>query len=155
MIRITSTLNMEHQGELETLVFHNPGLMYRGPAQERIVPGVIRSLDEYGEPEIKFEAGRLRIVVSKHSETQNLFALEDGRDRERLVGVVMYVREPMDNILVLHIAVDPEYSTQGSKSDQLLVMRMIVELRKSVRRIKDVKTITINYSHGASARLPV
>ncbi len=155
MIRITSTLSAERQSDLETLVFHNPALMYRGPAQEKIVPGVIRSLDQYGEPELKFESGRLRIVVARHPETQNLFALEERRKGERLVGVAMYVREPMDNLLVLHIAVDPEYSTQGAHADQMLVMRLMVELRKAARRIKDIETITINYADGASAKLPV
>jgi hypothetical protein len=154
-MRITSTLRAERQSQLEALVFHNPALMYRGPAQEKIIPGVIRSLDQYGEPVVKFEAGRLRIAVSKFPETQNLFALEENQGAERLIGVVMYVREPIDNILVLHIAVDPDYSAQGDQAAQLLVLRLIIELRKAARRIKNVKTVTINYADGASARLPV
>ena len=61
------------------------------------------------------------------------------------VGLAIYYRDSLDNIDLVHIAVDEKYSSTGKYADKLLVFQIINELRKIVLKIKGINTITIKY----------
>ena len=78
---------------------------------------------------------------SEKIDCQNIFSIID----HNLVGLAVYYCDSLDNIDLVHIAVDEKYSSTGKYADELLVFQIINELKKIVLRIKDIKTITVKY----------
>ena len=72
---------------------------------------------------------------------QTIFTIID----HNLVGLAIYYRDSLDNIDLVHIAVDEKYSSTGKYADKLLVLHMINKLKKIALKIKGIKTITVKY----------
>ena len=72
---------------------------------------------------------------------QNIFTIID----DSLVGLAIYYRDSLDNIDLIHIAVDEKYSSTGIYAEIFLVFQMINELKKIALKIKEIKTITVKY----------
>ena len=92
------------------------------------------------QPRIVEENDRLYLNFEK-IDCQNIFTIID----HNLVGLAIYYRDSLDNIDLVHIAVDEKYSSTGKYADKLLVLKMINELKKIVLKIKGIKTITVKY----------
>ena len=75
---------------------------------------------------------------------QNIITIID----HYLVGLAIYYRDSLDNIDLVHIAVDEKYSSKGTQIDKLLVFQIINELKKIVMNIKGINTITIKYGQN-------
>jgi hypothetical protein len=147
-IRFSSTLNSRYRKDLETLMFFNP-------QQGRVKPAIVETIEKYGIPKIVVEGELLRIKVEKFADVQALFALETIGERPRLVGVIVYVRPDRETIVVLHLAVQEEYTFSGLHDGEMLVMRLLVNLREIASRIKDVRAIIIVYGKGVFKRIPL
>ena len=72
---------------------------------------------------------------------QNIFTIIDNK----LVGLAIYYRDSLDNVDLVHIAVDGKYSSKGTQTEKFLVFKIINELKKIVMQIKGINTITIKY----------
>jgi hypothetical protein len=134
MFHFTSILKPDYSKELEQLMFFNPG-------QQTALSAIVDSIEMYGEPIIYNDGERLRLKVKKFDEVQILFAL----DGNILAGVLLYSRVSIERLVVIHIAVDEDYSSQGKFAKKILVMRMSQQLRESARRIKGIETIRMMY----------
>lgn len=144
-IFFSSVLSSTYYGDLETLMFFNP-------QQGKVQSGVIESVERYGKPQISHDGDRLRINVGSFSAVQTLFALEgDGN----LLGVVAYVREDLETIAILHIAVREEFSALGNHADMMLVMRLINKVREVAKRVKGVRSVTITYKDCGVRKISV
>ncbi|MDH3713005.1 MAG: hypothetical protein OET44_04050 [Gammaproteobacteria bacterium] len=134
MLRYTSTLQPEYGDELERLMFFNPG-------QQTAMAAIVDSVETFGAPSVYTERGRLRVRVEKLEDVQTLFAL----DGDTLVGVLVYSRVALERLVVIHIAVEQDYSAHGKFAQNMLVMRMLELLRNNARRIKGIETIRMMY----------
>ena len=134
MFHFTSILKPNYSKELEQLMFFNPG-------QQTALSAIVDSIEMYGEPIVYNDGERLRLKVKKLGEVQTLFAL----DGNILAGVLLYSRVSLERLVVIHIAVDEDYSSQGKFAKKILVMRMSQQLRESARRIKGIETIRMMY----------
>jgi hypothetical protein len=134
MLRYTSTLQPEYGDELERLMFFNPG-------QQTAMAAIVDSVETFGTPSVYSDGGRLRVKVEKLEEVQTLFAL----DGDTLVGVLVYSRVTVERLVVIHIAVDQDYSASGKFAQNMLVMRTLELLRNSARGIKGVESIRMMY----------
>ena len=134
MLRYTSTLQSDYADELERLMFFNPG-------QQSALAAIVDSVEIFGAPSVYADGERLRVKVEKLEEVQTLFALDD----DTLVGVLVYSRIALERLAVIHIAVDQAYSSNGTHSRDMLVMRMLELLRNNARRIKGVQSISMMY----------
>lgn len=130
----TSILKPEYSKELEQLMYFNPG-------QQTALPAIVGSIEMYGEPIVYNDGDCLRVKVKKLGEVQTIFAL----DGDILAGVLVYSRTSIERLVVIHMAIGEEYSSQGKFAKKILVMRMCQRLRQSARRIKGIKTIHIMY----------
>ena len=144
MLRYTSMLKPEYGEELEQLMFFNPG-------QQTALAAIVDSLETFGLPSVYTDGSLLRIKVEKLDEVQTLFALDD----DTLVGVLVYSRTLLESLIVIHIAVNKDYSSHGKFAQSMLVMRMLELLRNSARRIKGVETIRIMCSGNQIRDYPV
>tara|TARA_B100002003_G_C13980885_1_gene474362 strand:- start:306 stop:797 length:492 start_codon:yes stop_codon:yes gene_type:complete len=98
-------------------------------------------IESYGQPRIVEENEKL-FLNFENIGCQNLFAKID----ENLVGLAIFFRDSMENIDLVHIAVDEKYSSKGFQADKLLLLQIINELKKIALKIKGIKTITVKYN---------
>jgi hypothetical protein len=134
MLRYTSTLQPEYGDELERLMFFNPG-------QQAAMVAIVDSVETFGTPSVYTDGGRLRVKVEKLEEVQTLFAL----DSDTLIGVLVCSRIAVERLVVVHIAVDQDYSAHGKFAQNMLVMCMLELLRNSARHIKGIESIRMMY----------
>ncbi len=147
-ILFTSLLRDEYRTDLENLMFFNP-------QQSKVKSAIVQCIEEYGLPEIFVEGKFLRVKVQGFSDVQTLFALDQNEGSRRLAGVMVYVRNGIDNMLLLHIGVDESYSISGPNADEMVVMRLIIKLKEIARRIKGVHSLTVLYGNGLPTKISV
>jgi hypothetical protein len=134
----SSVLACERRDELESLLFFHP---HQGEHSTRIND----SIKHYGFPRIADDGTTLRVAIDG-LEVQTLYALiERGIDRI-LAGVVVYSRLEEQALTLLHIAVRPEFCYNGGYKNELLLVRILAQVRSIARRIKGVHRIAIAYS---------
>ena len=134
MFRYTSIIKPDYSKELEELLFFNP-------RQHTAHSAIMESIEMFGEPFICNDGDRLRINTSKLGQVQTLFAF----DGDILAGVMLYSRVTTQKLVVIHIAANENYSSQGKYAKEMLVLRISQKLRECARRIKGVETINILY----------
>lgn len=147
-IHYTSGLTSDYRPEAESLLFFNP-------EQHRVREGILRAIELYGEPALVEDQGRLRVVLKSGQEVQVLFALRNTPPRPRLIGVIVYTRADPATLLVLHLAVLPEYSYQGARRNDAVVFQLVAKLREIGARIKGVRVVRLLYGKNHIHEFPV
>ena len=132
-VSFSSTINPEQRGVLERVFFFNKN-------QTEYYFDIGKLIGSYGKPRIIEENDRLYLNFEK-IDCQNIFIIID----HNLVSLAIYYRDSLDNIDLVHIAVDEKYSSTGKYADKLLVLQMINKLKKIALKIKGIKTITVKY----------
>ena len=140
-IGFTSVLGSEYLEDLEKLLFFNP-------QQNKALTGISESIADFGMPNIRIEQDRLRISIENLPGAQTVFAMEDAPDNPLLVGVMIYSRTDLENIVLLHIAVREEYSRFGARAYAALVSKMMGQLRSIAKKLNGVRSIQLKYAKG-------
>lgn len=129
--------------------------MFFNPQQEHVNSAISDSVDRYGHPKIVSDGGLIRVSVGSLSNVQTLFVLDRNGTKNELVGVVVFVREDIGNMSILHVAVREDFSASGSRVGDMLVMRLINKVLDSASRIKGVRSVSLMYQAGGVRRIPV
>ncbi len=132
-IYFKSKINSDYLDELESLMYFNS-------QQRKVISGIESAIEKYGLPKIKNENEKLKITLEKIENPQTIFAF----DNDNLVGLIIFYRETIDNIVILHIAIAEQYSIIYNKSFSLAIA-LIEELKRKAKNIKGVKSISIYY----------
>ena len=135
-VYFSSTINPDQRETLERIFFFNKN-------HTEYYFDIKHLIESYGQPRIVEKKDRLYLNF-KNIDCQNIFTIIDNN----LVGLAIYYRDSMDNIDLVHIAVDEEYSSKGTQIDKLLVFQIINELKKVAMKIKDINTITVKYGQN-------
>jgi hypothetical protein len=143
-----SVLPESHQNELETLMFFNT-------QQNKFVAGIVQSVETYGCPRIVTEGQQLRVMVGDLGIVQSLFAFDSDRPDATLIGVILYFRECIEQLTVLHIAIQADYSGTGAKAHQLLAVRLIQQVRIVAAHLKGITTVALLYGDTRLQKIPV
>jgi hypothetical protein len=138
-IRFASFVAAVERSHLEALVFFNA-------SQQRVHDGIIDAIEKFGPPEIVAEEDKLRVRVRGEAEVQSLFAVDAASGRP--LGIAVYLRSDLENIAVLHIGIAEEFTTDGPRSDEHLLFRLLRELRRCSRRLKGVRRMEVVYLSG-------
>jgi len=134
-IIFTSLLGPEHKDELERLLFFNGN-------QARVVEGVAHVAQNYGIPRIQDRDGHLRILLGKELELQSLFVVEREPEGDSPIGVMAYTRED-DALVVLFVAIDEDYESQGKSAGRMLLVKMLRELEGIARRVRGIAQLRV------------
>ncbi|MFV2033166.1 MAG: hypothetical protein ACC663_11775 [Gammaproteobacteria bacterium] len=137
-ILITSRLGEDFREDLEQAMFFNQ-------KQYKAEAGIRNCVERYGIPEITTENGYLRIRVNAFSVTQTLFAIDRTESEDILSGVIVYVRDTADNILVLHIAIAGNSAITGPVKTARLVLDLLHQVIDSASRINGVENVKLVY----------
>jgi hypothetical protein len=134
-ITFVSRVGTEHRAALERLLFFNG-------CQQRVARGIVDVIDRFGPPEIHAEGEWLRVKTADLPDVQSLFALDA---RGRPIGVAVYVRADLEHVTVLHLGLAEEYCSGGDREGLNLLLRLMREIRRSSRRVKGVRRLSVLY----------
>jgi hypothetical protein len=144
----SSILNPSYHESLENLLFFNT-------QQQQFRTEIIQSVENYGTPAIVQEDDRLRVQVGQLSQVQSIFGLDGDHPDDTLIGVILYFREQLEQLTVLHIAVQADYAATGFHADQLLAMRLLQQVRDVAAHIKGVHSVALLYGDARLRKIPV
>jgi hypothetical protein len=135
-VTFTSKVAREHRETLERLLFFNG-------CQNRVARGIVDVIDRFGPPEIQQDGEWLRVKVSGLADVQSLFAVETTTGRP--LGVAVYTRADLEHVTVLHIGLSEQYCAGGERENLNLLLRLMKEIRRSSRRMKGVRRVSVMY----------
>ena len=96
-------------------------------------------------PKVIEEGGALRIGI-EDLEVQTLYAFVDRGATKDLAGVLVYTRIHEDTLVLLHMAVRPEFCYSIGYKNELVLVRILAQLRAIARRIRGIKKLSILYA---------
>ena len=134
----SSSLNADRRDELESLMFFHP-------EQGQHSSSINASILSYGFPKVIEEDGALRIGIES-LEVQTLYAFVDRGLAKDLAGVLVYTRMNGDTLVLLHMAVRPEFCYSTGYKNELVLVRILAQLRAIARRIRGIKKLSILYA---------
>jgi hypothetical protein len=132
-----SKLSTNYREALEELLLFNK-------KQLDYIEDIEKSIKEFGAPRVVTEGETLRIKIGSN-DVQCLFALDSKTEDANLIGLIIYFRCALNNITVLHIAVDKDYTFDGRFSAQNLTGQLIRKVRESALKIKGIESLSIAY----------
>lgn len=135
-VTFTSKVAIEHRPTLERLLFFNG-------CQSRVARGIADVIDRYGSPEIQPDGEWLRVRLAGLADVQSLFAVETTTGRP--IGVAVYMRADLEHVTVLHLGLSEEYCAGGEREGLNLLLRLMKEIRRSSRRVKGVRRLSVLY----------
>jgi hypothetical protein len=141
-IVFSSKVSKESRHATESLFFFNP-------RQYRVRDAVINSLKEYGEPRIEEKGNDLCLGVGS-GYAQTLFAFDSERLDQHPVGVIVFLRSSRTEIVILHLAVHPDYVLGRRGSDPGLAFELVDKVKEIASRIKGVTRLVLSYDPKAT-----
>jgi hypothetical protein len=135
-VTFTSKVAIEHRPTLERLLFFNG-------CQNRVARGIADVIDRYGSPEIQPDGEWLRVRLAGLADVQSLFAVETTTGQP--IGVAVYMRADLEHVTVLHLGLSEEYCAGGEREGLNLLLRLMKEIRRSSRRVKGVRRLSVLY----------
>lgn len=145
-LAFSSMLPIAYRDELERIVFFNPD-------QDRVRKSIIDAVRRYGVPLIVEEEASLRFCVPAFGSVQTLYALDTKLRPACLAGVVMFMRECLDTMLVLHMAVHEDYGTGGVHSGMWVTPRLLTTVRRACRRVRGITCMRLLYPQEIQVRI--
>lgn len=139
-IFFSSALSYRYNNELEALMFFNP-------QQSKLRNTVSQLVERYGNLKIVKERGQLRLQIGASCVAQTLFCFNLPTDGE-LIGVVVYTRECIETLTIIHLAIREDYSMSGSHAKCHLVLRLIQKVQEIGARLKGVELIEVLYNQS-------
>ncbi len=79
-------------------------------------------------------------------EVQTLYAFVDRGPTKDLAGVLVYTRIHDDTLVLLHMAVRPEFCYSIGYKNELVLVRLLTQLRAIAKRIRGIKKLSILYA---------
>ncbi|MDQ1309441.1 MAG: hypothetical protein QG601_710 [Pseudomonadota bacterium] len=135
-VTFTSKVAIEHRPTLERLLFFNG-------CQNRVARRIADVIDRYGSPEIQPDGEWLRVRLAGLADVQSLFAVEATTGQP--IGVAVYMRADLEHVTVLHLGLSEEYCAGGEREGLNLLLRLMKEIRRSSRRVKGVRRLSVLY----------
>jgi hypothetical protein len=138
-IYFTSHVSIKHQAALEKILYFNA-------LQNRYRDVINTSIQQYGQPKLTIEDGRIRLYMETLEDIQSIFAMDGETEDSSVLGVLLYHRVEYEGLIILHIAIDEQCSFEGEYSNEFIVMRLILQLKTIAKNIRGVKKIKIAYN---------
>ena len=139
-ILITSRLGEDFREDLEQVMFFNPKQNYAENAIRNCV-------QHYGVPEIITENGYLRIRLELFSIAQTLFLIDRTESDDILAGMIVYVRDSMEDMSILHVAIAESYIRLGPIITARLILDLLSHVIESSSHISGIKNIKLVYGN--------
>lgn len=144
---ISSRLPLQQRAALEQLLFFSR-------LQHRLRHRIVDSIESFGAPEIVADDATLRVRLSGRHDAQTLFAVSAASSMQP-VGAVVYVRDRVDRLVVVHVAVDHAWSAEGRYADAHLLLRLLHAVRGVAEVTAGVTHVDFFYGDGLARTMKV
>ena len=141
-IVITSRLGEDFREDLEDLLFFNPN-------QHKTAADIKHCVEHYGVPEITNEHGYLRIRLDSYSVAQTLYSIDRTESRDSLAGVIIFVRNNIEDISILYIAIAKNQILRGPIITARLAWDLLHQVIESATLISGVRNVKLPYAGSA------
>ncbi len=121
--------------------------MFFNPKQNYAENAIRNCVQHYGVPEIITDNGYLRIWFESFSIAQTLFLIDRTESEDILAGMIVYVRDGVEDMSVLHVAIAANYIQQGPVITARLVWDLLRHVIESASHISGVKNIKLVYGN--------
>jgi hypothetical protein len=138
LIDFSSKLPRHYLDALENLFFFNEN-------QSDFMKTIEKSIERFGAPKIVIEGKYLRFKIGSLNNVQCLFAFDCKAEDANLIGLIIYFRNTINNMTILHIAIDEDYTISGRFSNQMLAVKLINKVKEIALKIKGVEILSIAY----------
>ena len=142
-IRLTSRLPAANRDALEALLFFNV-------RQHALRQQIEATIERFGIPEIIEQDGWLRVSVAGLPDVQCLYAVRGERDDP--VGAVIYTRDAVDRIMVVHLSVASDASLNLAGGGRVVLYRLLAQIRRVARCTTGVRHVEVAYRARRAAR---
>ena len=136
-IVFSSRASKQSRAALEELMFFNP-------QQFRVREGIINSLARFGHPKLVEVGDNLTVRIGQQ-EAQTLFAYDRNVKNDAPVGMIVFLRTAPEELAILHVAVQEDYSLQGRHGDLGLGLMLMDKVKEIALRIVGIKRIIFFY----------
>ncbi|MGA9451198.1 MAG: hypothetical protein WBW41_07615 [Verrucomicrobiia bacterium] len=127
-------------------------LFFLNPRQYRVRDGITDALQKFGHPRLEEKDDNVYLRVGD-GDAQTLFAFDGNRPGGDPVGVVVFLRNSPTEIIIVHMAVQPDYALQGKHAGLGLGLALIEKVREIASRIVGVQRIVFFYRPEVVIRL--
>lgn len=110
-------------------------------------------VEEFGAPEIIERGAHIQVGIARHG-ARCLFACHGERSPGAPVGVAVYLRETIELLRILHLAVHPAYEPDGRHARLNLAMALLNEMRQLALRFSGVRQVQLPYVPGGFLSVP-
>lgn len=132
--------------ELERIFFFNGN-------QKKHLYQINQAVDKFGVISLLKEKGYVKFHFDNLNNFKTVFSLDDeDPEKANLLGVLIYRQQPIENLELIHIAVNEACSFGGEFSNEEVSVRMIEKIRRDASKNKLIKTFTLPYK---SSRLSI
>ena len=135
-----SEIQASYRPQVEELLFFNE-------RQTGLHDPIVEALALYGPPEIVEQRSGLRIPLRNRDDAQCLFALDQTTPEPELVGVLVYLRRSVRELLIVHIAV-ASCGLDSPFAGRHVASAMIRTIRKIAQRLRGVEQLSLFYGRG-------
>jgi len=137
-IFFSSSIDKQNFEEIERMFFFNL-------QQSRHLLEINEVVENFGIPKIVVTGQDLKFTLSKLNDCQTIFALDSQSNDAAVLGLIIFYRGSLENIDIIHIAVEEDCSLRGDYAKEFVTIRLIEKLRQDAGKIKGVTSITLPY----------
>ena len=119
-------------------------LFFLNPRQYRVRDGIVDALEKFGQPWLEEKDDGIYLRVGD-KDVQTLFAFDGSLTADDPVGVVVFLRSSPTEIVILHLAVHPDYALQGRHGGPGLGLLLIDKVKEIASRIVGIQHIMLYY----------
>jgi len=119
-------------------------LFFLNPRQYRVRDGIPDALQKFGYPRLEEKDDSVYLRVGDDG-AQTLFAFDGNRAGGDPIGVVVFLRSSPTDIIIVHLAVQPDYALQGRRAGLGLGLALIEKVKEIASRIVGVQRIVFFY----------
>ena len=136
---LTSGLSADYYEALEKLLFFNS-------EQSHVLVQIEQAVAEFGMPKIVNDGGWLRIRLAQLDEAQSLYILQPVTPRPVLIGLLVYYRRSVSEMVVIHMALDEDYLAETGQTGDAVLVEIFQQFRDQLKRIRGVDTLGVGYT---------
>ena len=119
-------------------------LFFLNPRQYRVRTSIVEALEKFGHPRLEEKDDNIYLCVGDKG-AQTLFTFDDSTYGGDPVGVIVFLRDLPTDIIIVHIAVHPDYALHGRRARLGVGTALVDKVREIASRIVGVQRIVFFY----------
>ncbi|MGO8676096.1 MAG: hypothetical protein ACLQVX_09520 [Limisphaerales bacterium] len=119
-------------------------LFFLNPRQYRVRDSILGAVEQFGQPRLEEKGDGVSLRIGD-TDVQTLFAFDANRPASDPIGVVAFLRDSPARLMIVHLAVDPDYALRGRRGGLGLGLALIEKVKEIASRIVGVQRIVLLY----------